>query len=35
MNCDLHCPTCPHDKVVQCYTINHDRIDPVPLEDTP
>jgi len=33
MNCDLHCPTCPHDKVVQCYAINHDRVDPIQLEE--
>lgn len=25
--CDLHCPPCPHDKVVECYATNMDIID--------
>jgi hypothetical protein len=26
MSCDLHCPTCPHHKVVECYTVNQDKV---------
>lgn len=33
MNCDLNCPVCPHDKVVQCYAINHGVVDPISLEE--
>ena len=24
MKCDLHCPTCPHNKVIECWATNHD-----------
>jgi len=27
MRCDLHCPTCPHQMVVDCYTVNQDLVD--------
>lgn len=27
MRCSLHCPTCPHHKVVECYAANHDIVD--------
>lgn len=30
MRCSLHCPTCPHHKVVECYTANHDIVDAQP-----
>tara|TARA_B100000131_G_scaffold304437_1_gene329452 strand:+ start:1785 stop:2279 length:495 start_codon:yes stop_codon:yes gene_type:complete len=28
MQCDLHCPSCPNNTVVQCWTANHDLVDP-------
>jgi hypothetical protein len=34
MNCDLNCPACPHDKVVQCYAINHEVVDLISLEES-
>ena len=24
MKCDLYCPACPHDKVIECWATNHD-----------
>lgn len=27
MRCDLNCPACPHNRVVECYTENHDIVD--------
>ena len=27
MRCDLHCPTCPHQMVVDCYTVNQDLVE--------
>lgn len=34
MDCDLFCPGCPHDKVVECYTDNLQRVnDHQPPED--
>jgi hypothetical protein len=27
MPCDLHCPTCPHHQVVECFTTNRDLVD--------
>ena len=27
MRCDLHCPTCPHHRVVECYTVNQDLVE--------
>lgn len=27
MPCDLHCPTCPHHQVVECYTTNRDLVE--------
>lgn len=30
MRCSLHCPTCPHHKVVECYAANHDIVDAQP-----
>ena len=27
MRCDLHCPTCPHQRVVECYTVNQDLVE--------
>jgi hypothetical protein len=26
MTCDLYCPTCPHNKVVECYVVNRDKV---------
>ena len=30
MRCSLHCPTCPHHRVVECYSANHDIVDAQP-----
>ena len=27
LDCTLHCPTCPHNTVVACYTTNSDKIE--------
>ncbi len=27
MPCDLHCPTCPHHQVVECFTANRDLVE--------
>lgn len=27
MRCDLNCPTCPHDIVVECYAVNHQKVE--------
>ena len=27
VDCDMYCPACPHHKVVDCYTDNHDIVD--------
>jgi hypothetical protein len=27
MPCDLHCPTCPHHMVVECFTVNRDLVE--------
>jgi hypothetical protein len=27
MPCDLHCPTCPHHQVVECFTVNRDMVE--------
>jgi hypothetical protein len=27
MPCDLHCPTCPHHQVVECFTVNRDLVE--------
>ena len=34
MRCSLHCPTCPHHKVVECYSANHDIVDAQPDPET-
>ena len=26
MSCDLHCPTCPHSQVVECWSDNEDKV---------
>jgi hypothetical protein len=26
VSCDLDCPACPHRRVVECYTDNHDLV---------
>jgi hypothetical protein len=26
MSCDLHCPTCPHGQVVECWSDNEDKV---------
>jgi len=26
MSCDLHCPTCPHNQVVECWSDNEDKV---------
>lgn len=31
MRCSLNCPTCPHHRVVECYTANHDIVDAQPV----
>ena len=28
LTCSTHCPTCPHDRVVDCYSRNHDIVTP-------
>jgi hypothetical protein len=28
LSCDLHCPACPHIKILECYSENHDKVDP-------
>jgi len=27
MPCDLHCPTCPHHQVVECFNVNRDLVE--------
>lgn len=27
MRCDLDCPNCPHQRVVECYTVNQDLVE--------
>jgi len=33
MNCDLRCLVCPHNKVIECYSMNFDVIDDVEVTD--
>lgn len=28
LSCSTHCPTCPHDRVVDCYATNFDKVIP-------